>query len=397
MIPGASGGSSENALESDLPRHKEKTGRRVAFFGFRSGNQAISHVMLNLMNAMVDQGVSVDLLLNKTDIPELSRVRPEIRIVELGHGSVWYRVRALARYLEEDEPQVLYTNHKERANREAIFAKKMTGSGVHLVFRIGTTLSKALERRNAPKRFLMRTSVNYCYRRADTIIANARGVAADVSAITGIPLEEIHVVNNSTVTPTLYERALEPLDHPWLQGDGVPVVVGVGRMTRQKDFPTLFRAFARIRATRSCRLLILGEGKERGRLEQLARELGIEADLDMPGFVANPFAYMSRASLFVLSSAWEGSPNVLIEALALGIPAVATDCHSGPRDILQGGKYGPLVPVGDVDALTEAMLAGMTRPHPAEFLKRAAEPFHADRCAGEYLAAAGSAVAEEIF
>jgi glycosyltransferase involved in cell wall biosynthesis len=163
--------------------------------------------------------------------------------------------------------------------------------------------------------------------------------------------------------------------------------MGVGRLTRQKDFPTLIRAFAAVRKVRDCRLVILGEGKDRPALEALAKEMGVGGDVDLPGFVENPYAHMSRASLFVLSSAWEGSPNVLTEALALGLPAVATDCPSGPREILEDGRYGPLVPVGDADALAGAILKTLTHPPESAELKRAAGPYTVEESSRRYLEA----------
>jgi len=180
--------------------------------------------------------------------------------------------------------------------------------------------------------------------------------------------------------------------HPWFQTGELPVVLGIGRLARQKDFPTLLRAFAQVRSRRPCRLVILGEGKERSALTALVERLGITPHVEMPGFVANPFAYLRRAALFVLSSAWEGSPNVLIEALALAVPSVATDCPSGPREILCEGRYGPLVPVGDDEALAEAMEAMLAAPPPAALLRRGADRFRDDGCARQYLDALGMAV-----
>jgi len=140
--------------------------------------------------------------------------------------------------------------------------------------------------------------------------------------------------------------------------------VAVGRLQMQKDYPTLLHAFAQVRKNRPVRLLILGEGKDRLALEELIKELGLEQDVSLPGFVMNPYAYMARASLFVLSSRWEGLPTVLIEALCCGTPVVSTDCPSGPREILRDGQYGQLVPVGDVDGLAQAIEAALNSKAP---------------------------------
>jgi glycosyltransferase involved in cell wall biosynthesis len=153
----------------------------------------------------------------------------------------------------------------------------------------------------------------------------------------------------------------------------------------QKDFPTLLKAFARVRAVREARLVILGEGKKRIELETLAQELGVAAEVDLPGWVDNPFAWMARAAVFVLSSAYEGLPGVLIQALACGCPVVSTDCPSGPAEILAGGTYGPLVPVGDDQALANAIFAVLSAPPDRDRLRARAAMFSMDRAVDQYL------------
>jgi len=360
----------------------------VAFYGFRGGDGGISHVMLNLMNATVELGATVHLLLNPTNIPELKRVDPRIKIFRLGEGGSFKRLKTLANYLRVERPDALLCN-RERANRTAILARMLARSPVKVVIRVGMAISVALERRSWLKRELRRFGIVFCYRRADVVIANAEGVAKDIMDVTGLPREGLCVLENPTVSAEMLEQAKEPVDHPWLTSGQPPVVIGVGRLARQKDFPTLLKAFALLRAERECRLLILGEGKERQPLELLAAELGIAKDVDLLGFASNPFQYMSRSSLFVLSSAWEGSPNVLIQALALGVPSVSTDCPGGAKEILADGKFGPLVPVGDHAALFEAMKATLDNPLPKDVLLAGAEPFRADRCAQAYLRAMG--------
>jgi glycosyltransferase involved in cell wall biosynthesis len=220
---------------------------------------------------------------------------------------------------------------------------------------------------------------------ADWVIGNSQGVSDDLSRMIGLPRERIKVLYNPVVTPEVMAKAQAPLDHPWFKAGAPPVVLAVGRLTKQKDFPTLLQAFARVRQNRSCRLMILGEGPDRPALESLVRQQGFASDVALPGFVGNPYAYMSRASLYVLSSQWEGLPTVLIEALYCGPPVVATDCPSGPREILADGKHGALVPVGDVPALTQAMdaaLAGKT-PIPTE---ASWQPYAVDTVVDQYLA-----------
>src|SRR5690606_4100549 len=184
----------------------------------------------------------------------------------------------------------------------------------------------------------------------------------------------------------------EPLEHAWFQPDAPPVVLGVGALTEQKDFPTLIRAFARVRARRPCRLMILGQGKtpedtaaRQAELRFLAKGLGCADDLELPGFVQNPFKYMARASLFVLSSRYEGLPGVVIQALACGCPVVSTDCPHGPAEILAGGRYGRLVPVGDDAALADAIAATLAAPPAAAMLRARAGLFSVESAVDRYL------------
>jgi glycosyltransferase involved in cell wall biosynthesis len=162
------------------------------------------------------------------------------------------------------------------------------------------------------------------------------------------------------------------------------VVLGVGRLTAQKDFPSLIRAFAKVRAQKPCRLVILGEGELRGELEALVASLDLSADVALPGFTDNPFAWMRQSSLFVLSSAWEGFGNVLVEAMACGTPVVSTNCPSGPAEILENGRWGRLVPVGDVDALADAMLATLAETTHADVATRA-QDFGVEQAVAGYL------------
>jgi glycosyltransferase involved in cell wall biosynthesis len=212
-------------------------------------------------------------------------------------------------------------------------------------------------------------------------------VADDGARVAGLNRDAIHVIPNPVITPELTTRAAEPVDHPWLNDpEGPPVVMGVGRLTDAKDFPTLLRAFARLREKRPARLILLGEGKQEEPLRELATELGIGEDVDLPGFAANPYAWMARADAFALSSKVEGSPIVLTEALALGVPAVATDCRSGPREVL-AERW--LAPVGDDAALAERLAAVLDAPPDPGTLKASVAAYNADASARRHLEVMG--------
>jgi glycosyltransferase involved in cell wall biosynthesis len=225
-------------------------------------------------------------------------------------------------------------------------------------------------RQASPKRKLMLRLARWLYPSADAVLAVSQGVATDASRVLRLPTSAIIVVRNPTLTPELRRAAAAPVDHPWFNPKSVPVIMGCGRLVPQKDFATLIEAFALVRAQRPCRLLILGEGPLRPDLVRLADQRGVAADLALPGFDPNPYRFMARADVFVLSSLFEGSPNVIVQALASGAPVVSTDCPSGPNEILAGVPRGRLVPVGDAKQMASETTAILDeadgRPHPVD-------------------------------
>jgi len=221
---------------------------------------------------------------------------------------------------------------------------------------------------------------------ADGVIAVSEGVARGLCRIPGIPPERVTVIYNPVIPADLEVKAAQPVAHPWLAPGQPPVVLGVGKLKLQKDFSTLLRAFRRVRDRREAHLIIIGEGRRRHHLEDVVRHLGLSADVALPGYQENPFAWMSKASVFVLSSLWEGLPGVLIEAMASGCPVVSTDCPSGPREILLDGALGPLVPVSDDEAMAGAILSVLDAPIEPERLRARAQLFLVDPSVDRYLA-----------
>jgi glycosyltransferase involved in cell wall biosynthesis len=351
-----------------------------------SGKGGVEKMVMNLLPEFVRQGVEVDLLaIVRKASNDVFRIEGSgARVVDLGVRHTSLAVPALARYLKAERPAVLLAA-KDRAIRTAVAARRLSGVDVRLVGRLGTHLSAALEGKPAWMRWLRCQPMRWLYPQVDHIVAVSEGVAYDTVTITGLAADRVSVIRNPVITPGLWEKSREPVDHPWFDDGGAPVILGAGRLTRQKDFPTLIRAFALLGAERRARLVILGEGRLRRSLETLAEELGLCDKVSLPGFVANPYAYMAKASLFVLSSAWEGSPNVLTEALALGVPVASTDCPSGPREILDEGRYGRLVPPADVEALAQAMAATLDDPLEPEFLRQAARAYTVENSCRAYL------------
>jgi glycosyltransferase involved in cell wall biosynthesis len=232
--------------------------------------------------------------------------------------------------------------------------------------------------------WLLQQLTKWTYPLSDQMIAVSEGVADDVSQSLDLRRKDFEVVYNPVIDPETFERTEQTVEHAWFSDETTPVVLGVGRLVEQKGFSTLIRAFAEVKERRAARLVILGEGEKRPILERQTKRLGVESDIWMPGFVSNPLKYMARASVFVLSSRWEGLGNVLIEAMACGTPVVSTDCPSGPSEILKEGEYGRLVPVGDPSALAAAIeeaLDGKVPPAPRSGLDR----FRRDTVTDQYL------------
>jgi glycosyltransferase involved in cell wall biosynthesis len=364
-----------------------KTEGIIAIFNPASGYGGSDRMLVNLCRGLVDLGQRPDFLVNKAQGPYVSLLPPQVRLVELGTRHHLSLLLPLALYLRRERPAVLLS--AMRSEREALRGRRLAAVPTRIFVRIETTPSQRDSQRNLLRRWRSRWRMRMLYPRADGLVAVSRGVAEDVAMLAPIAREKIHVIPNPVVTPEFGALAASPVGHPWFATRGAPVILGAGGMRRSKDFPTLIRAFARVREKRPVRLVILGEGRQRRKLQVLAASLGIGHEVSFPGFVVNPYAYMARASLFVLSSAWEGSPNVLVEALAVGTPVVATDCRSGPREILQDGRYGPLVPVGDAGAMAGAITRTLDAPLPAETLKVAAEPYRLHMSCRRYLEAFG--------
>ena len=389
-----------------------KAGRRAHLAVFVPDLQAggVARFAVTLTAGLADRGHRVDLVVCGATGPFLEQVPDSVNLVELRRSWLFpagvvaaapmslpalglhclrsgrplpnlSRLPALARYLRRERPHALLSA-KTYANLVAVWAARLAGAPTRIVISEHSHLSSVAEHKD--RRFLA-PLVRRTYPRADVKVGVSDGVAADLSRFAGMPRHEIVTAHISWATPGCRNGAKAPLAHAWFQPDAPPVILGAGRLVRQKDFATLLRAFARVRARRRARLVVLGEGPLRSDLEASARALGIAADLDMPGFVSNPWAWMAGAAVFALSSAWEGLPTVLIESLAVGCPVVSTDCPSGPAEILDGGAYGRLVPVGGDEALAEAIVATLDEPPPRDLLRLRARHFSTDRMIGRYL------------
>jgi len=390
----------------------------IVMHGFSGGGMENS--MLRLGAAFLARGLAVDFLVGQAQGELLDRVSAEARIIELSKIAVlrarpygfaadpaaWAnllrpkgrmgmlkplvrRLPAFVSYLRQDRPDAILAA-EPRYNVIAVWGRDLAGLRSRVVISERVQASLHASCGGPWGEHDLHDILQRAYLKADAVVAVSDGVADDLAAHAAIPRERITTVYNPVVGPDLLDKAAEPLDHPWFMRDAPPVILAVGRLDPQKDFATLIRAFAKLRARRPARLMILGavnpsnleHAKE---LAALPATLGIAGDVAMPGFTDNPFALMARASAFVLSSRYEGLPGVLIQALGCGCPVVSTDCPSGPAEVLDGGRFGPLVPVGDVEALAGAIEQVLDAPPPAKRLQQRAQLFSIERSVDRYL------------
>jgi glycosyltransferase involved in cell wall biosynthesis len=363
--------------------------RRIAIFLATSGHSGVDRAAQNLIPALAARGYAVDLLKVRAHGPELAALPDQVRVIDLGSAHVYSSIPAVVRYLRRERPGVLFSD-KDRVNRAALVARWLAGArATRLVFCVGTPVSRELDHRSAWKRGLHRFWMRRLYPRADEIVCDSPGVADDLRVFAALGDKRLQVVPRPVVAAAVFAQTPPPPEHRWFRSREAPVVLGAGELSDGKDHPTLLRAFARLRVQRPARLVILGKGKRREALLQLARELGIADDVDLPGFRSDVPAFMAHADVFVLTSVREGLSFVLIEALACGTPVVSTDCPTGPRAVLQDGRYGALVPVGDDAAVAAAIQRALDAPLPAETLKEAARPYEIDTAAAAWLRAVG--------
>lgn len=341
-------------------------------------------VMTTLANAFAERGLTVDLVLAGAEGPYLKELSSRVRVVDLKAGRVTRSLSGLVAYLRRERPQAMLTalNH---ANVIAILARFLARVPTRLVVSERNTLTEEATRNQGMAARAVFLLMRWLYPHADGIIAVSDGAAEVLSRFASIPRQRITTVYNPYDLLTIQQRASLALDHPWFSPGAPPVVLGIGRLTAQKDFASLISAFAQLRTQRSAKLMILGEGELRSDLQALADSLGLGTEnFCLHGFVDNPFAYLARCGVFVLSSRWEGLPNVLIQALGCGAPVVSTNCPSGPAEILGNGQWGRLVPVGDVNALAHAMTSTLDESQHPDVIRRAGD-FGVERSVEGYL------------
>jgi glycosyltransferase involved in cell wall biosynthesis len=337
-------------------------------------------VMVTLANGFAARGHRVDLVLVRAEGPYLPEVADNVRIVDLDRGRVLASLVPLARYLRRERPDAMLSalNH---ANVIAILARKLARVPTRLVVSERNSLTgRPVGLAGRAIRVLMR----WLYPAADGVVAVSQAMAEELVTDLGLPPANVAAIPNPVDVASLVALAQARPGHAWL-GDGQPpVLLAVGRLEPQKDYPTLLDAFARFRSQREARLVILGEGSQRAKLDDHIARLGLTGVVELAGFKDNPFGWMAACDLFVMSSRHEGFPNALVQAMACGARVVSTDCRTGPDEILEGGRWGRLVPVGDAGALAEAMADALDDKDICDAAARASE-FGVETAVDSYL------------
>ncbi|HXG80631.1 MAG TPA: glycosyltransferase [Sphingomicrobium sp.] len=317
-------------------------------------------VALTLIEAFVKRGIEVDLVLLRKQGELLKLLPSSVKVFSLNARRIRQAIRPLAAYLRERRPDALQASMWP-VTLVAIAARWIAGCKCRLVISDHAILSRQYAGLGGLHDMFLRGSIAALYPRADARVAVSEGAARDLSSLGCLDRESIDVIHNPVSLGT--RLGAEP---DW-GGEGVRVLA-VGSLKPVKNYPLLLEAFAQFAATRPARLLILGEGELRLELEQLATTLGIADRVMMPGEIGDPSPYYASAQLLVLSSDHEGYGNVLVEALHHGLTMVSTDCPSGPSEILDGGRFGYLVPCGDARALAEAIAMAADAPMPPQQL-----------------------------
>jgi glycosyltransferase involved in cell wall biosynthesis len=355
---------------------------KVAVFPPSLGIGGVERVSLNLAQGFASSGLDTDLLVIKARGDFLTHVPDNVRLVNLSGKRALTSLPALMRYLHRERPDVLVAA-SEPINLIAIWAKLLTRVPTRIAALILNTPSARQANTLYKREKLYPLLTRWSYPHADYLIAIAESIRQDLSSFSGIDLDRIHTINTPVITPEFFERADETIDHSWLGNGGPPIVLGVARFVPQKDLVTLIRAFHEVHLSRPARLIIVGDGPERAKLETLITSLQIDSYVSLPGF-ANNLPFMKHAQVFVLSSIFEGLPTVLIEALALCPAIVSADCPGGIREILRDGEYGQIVPIQDSSAMAQAIIKALDKPPDSKPLRQRSADFSLENIIEQY-------------
>ena len=358
------------------------TGKSLAILLPNLTGGGVERMSLDLARIFKQEGCDVTFILVEARGDLLDVVESEFNIVDLKSPRIRNGYKPLRAWLKHNRPDSLLACIWP-VTALAILASR--GLGVKVSVSDHNPLSLQYRDRGAATKFLLRHSIKWVYPMAYRRIGVSTGVARDVEHLGGLSENSVDVIYNPVrEMPPSSKTELQNAENLWRPNKGKRLI-SVGSFKRQKNHALMIKAVTELSKTQNVQLLLLGDGNLRPELEQLVKNCGVEDRIMLPGFVADPLPYYRTADLFVLSSNYEGFGNVIIEALACGLPVVSTDCPSGPNEILQGGEYGHLVPINDIPAMVSALERGLEdHVESAKQIARS-EDFTSEKIAREYM------------
>lgn len=343
----------------------------------------VERMRLALIPYFQNAGYQIDLVLQQKQGALVPQIPGGVTVIDLASSSTLRSFPKLWGYWHRKKPDV-FLSALGHNNLLACFIKSVSQTKTRLIVSQHNAMSAEVERGSWKYKLLPLLS-KYLLPCADSIIAVSNGVADDLANCCSIARHRISTIYNPVIDNGFDDRAQKEVNHPWFNQNETSVILAAGRLTPQKDFATLIRAFSILRRTMTAKLLILGEGEQRSELEFLITELGLGQDIQLIGYCQNPLPYMRQASLFVLSSRYEGFGNVLVEALACGTPVISTDCPHGPAEICSGLPYDALCEVGQPEKLAKLMIRTLNSKLAPDALKEYTKPYMAECSAQHYL------------
>lgn len=355
---------------------------KVVFFQPNFRAAGVEKVNILLANEMFKLGVDVEFLVFKKEGEFLNLLNKKIKVTDLSVERALHSFIALVRYFFRHK--VIFVSSYSGLSLLSIIANAITLNRSEVYACEHSTLSKITQVKGSFKDKVIKILLKFFYNHCSGVICVSKGVANDLVEHVGVSSKKVKVLYNPVVNNTIFESINYFPEHKWFLDKASPVFIAVGRLDVAKNFALLINAFNKVVEEQDARLLILGEGSLRDELQTQINTLGLQEKCELVGFVDNPYKYMKHADAFVLSSDFEGFGNVIVEAMAVNTPVVSTNCPSGPSEILEDGKWGTLVPVGDVDALANAMLDVINNPPSVDLTVRA-NHFTTEKAAANYL------------
>ena len=378
------------------PKAAPIVGARILLYipSLRGGGAERS--MINLARGLMEAGATVELVTSIAESDYAAELPPDLTLHSLGVRRVVKVIPRLAQLIRRRKPDLLLSR-LYRANLVMMAAAALARSSAPRILIVDNTTSVEMaQAAHTPRGRLTnridRQLMRRLYPRAFKVVVVSRGSADDLMRLIDLPEPRVEVIYNPVEIDVIHQKATAPVKHPWLDDD-LPLLMTAGRLSAQKDHPTLIRALHHLNQTRQTRLMIFGQGPDHDALQALINALDLQDRVALMGFTPNPFPYMAHADAFVLSSAWEGLGNVLIEAMALGTPVLSTDCPHGPAELLDHGRLGPLPPVGDPEALAHAIAEVLDHPADPTTLRARAAEFDRPAILQRYLALVNAALA----